>query len=108
MRSGRMDRYITIQKKSENSNDYNDPRDVTWEDISTNPQVMAEKLPERGFEGQESGRETRRSIIRWKIRYREDITADMRFQHNSNNYHIIEPPRELGRRDGLEILTEKR
>lgn len=108
MRSGRMDRYVTIEEKSENTNDYNDPRDVTWNQITTSPKVMAEKLPMRGSEAPESGKETRRATVRWKIRFREDLDAGMRLVHDSKNYYFVEPPRELGRREGLEIITEQR
>lgn len=108
MRAGRIDRLVTIQETSENENDYNDPRDVSWNDLSSDPRVMAEKLPMRGNEAPESGKEKASATVRWKIRYREDLDAEMRLVHNSKEYYFVEPPRELGRREGLEIITEQR
>lgn len=41
------------------------------------------------------------------IRWRDDITADMRFIYNGRILQIIGGPSEIGRRDELEFMTEE-
>ena len=88
MRIGRMDRKVTLQEPVASSSDYNDPRDATWTNLSDNPQIWAEKVPMRGREGAEAGKESALSVVRWRIRYRSDVTEKMRLQHDSKNYYI--------------------
>jgi head-tail adaptor len=47
---------------------------------------------------------TRRARIR--LRYRDDITPDMRIIYGSRTMQIIAGPAELGRHEGLELMAE--
>jgi head-tail adaptor len=47
---------------------------------------------------------TRRARVR--IRYREDITPDMRIIYGTRTMQIIAGPVELGRQEGLELMAE--
>lgn len=47
---------------------------------------------------------TRRARVR--LRYRDDITPDMRIQFGTRTMQIIAGPVELGRREGLELMAE--
>jgi head-tail adaptor len=47
---------------------------------------------------------TRRARVR--LRYRDDITPDMRIVHGTRIMNIISGPVELGRREGLELMAE--
>lgn len=107
MRAGDLDRLVTLQSAAANSSDWNDPRDVSWSDLNTDPNVWAKKMPESGSEGGESGKETARSVVVWQLRHRTDLTEDMRLQHDSKNYYITDI-QEIGRGEGLEIVTEYR
>jgi head-tail adaptor len=47
---------------------------------------------------------TRRARVR--LRYRDDITPDMRILYGARTMQIIAGPVELGRREGLELMAE--
>ncbi len=44
---------------------------------------------------------------RVRIRYREDITSDMRIVMGGRIMQIVSGPAELGRRDGVELMVEE-
>ncbi|PTQ12955.1 phage head-tail adaptor protein [Sphingomonas oleivorans] len=44
---------------------------------------------------------------RIRIRYREDITSDMRILYGTRVMQIVAGPVELGRREGLEMMAEE-
>ena len=46
-------------------------------------------------------------VTEWTIRHRTDVTAAMRVKYG-NDFYYITGIRELGRREGLVLLTELR
>lgn len=101
MRAGRMDRQVTLQARTTTRNAQGE--DVaTYADLAT---VWAEKIDLRGrefFAAQQSRAEV---TTRWRIRYREDLRAVDRLVHQDVAYDVVAPPAEVGRRQGLELVT---
>lgn len=101
MRAGRMDRQVTLQTRSVTRNAQGE--DVaTYVDLAT---VWAEKIDLRGrefFAAQQSRAEV---TTRWRIRWRTDLTSVDRLLHEGRVYDVVAPPAEVGRRQGLELVT---
>jgi len=101
MRAGRMDRQVTLQARTTTRNAQGE--DVaTYADLAT---VWAEKIDLRGrefFAAQQSRAEV---TTRWRIRYRDDLRAVDRLVHQDVVYDVVAPPAEVGRRQGLELVT---
>jgi len=106
MISGLLDRRITIQSKSETIAT-NGQRTLTWATFLT---VWSN--PVQGAEGSgvdekvnDSNRVTQRAV-RFRVRYNSTITNEMRIIWNGD-YYRIEDTKEIGRQEGLIIMTTK-
>ena len=62
-------------------------------------------LPPRG-ERQDGGTTTATRSARVRMRYRDDVTSDMRFVMGGRKMAIVSGPVEIGRREGLEFNVE--
>lgn len=101
MKAGRMDRRVTLRKRSVSRNAYGE-QVATFSDLAT---VWAEKLDIAGRE-YFSAQQVQASVTtRWRIRWRDDVTVLDRISYDGAE-HDIKNIAELGRRQGLEILTE--
>lgn len=100
MRAGRMDRRIVLQSVSRTQDAAGEPIE-TWAALAT---VWADVSPIRGNERFVDNQEKAERTTRFRIRHRSDITADNRISYGGNIYDI-EAVMELGREEGLEILT---
>ena len=69
------------------------------------PEVQ-DMLPSRGDRLAE-GVDIARKPCRVRIRYRTDVTSDMRLRIRSEEYRIVSGPVELGLREALEMLAEQ-
>lgn len=98
MISGRLDRRITIQEYTETTNDYGETV-KTWADVVT---VWAEVRQQSAREIWQAGKVAETEKM-FRIRYRSGIDSTMRVVYDGKNYEITGEPREIGRRDGLEI-----
>ncbi len=103
MRSGRLDRRLTLQRRTLTENDYGEAVE-TWTDLAT---VWAEKIPVRGFERYASMQTVAEVEERFKIRYRKDITPLDRVVCAGITYDVL-GVLEIGRREGWEILAKGR
>jgi len=101
MISARMDRKITIQNFTETTNSYGETVQ-TWTDFAT---VWADVKQQSARETWSAGKisEVEKTFT---IRYMDGITSEMRIQYDGQNYQITGAPREIGRREGLEIMTK--
>lgn len=92
MNVGRLDRYIVIQ---EFSNVTNAIGEVTksW---STFHECFAQLQGAGGSEKEEASKNTATRMVKFKIRFFDGITEDMRILYNGNYYDIHEI-QELGR-----------
>lgn len=109
--AGRMDRRITFQTFTESQDGAGEPV-KTWANLASNPTVWAEVVPlaltVRGG-GQEifdAEQILGQAETRFRVRYRSDITVEMRIVYASENYDI-ESVAEIGRKEGVEIRARK-
>ena len=98
MISARMDRQITIQQYTESTNDYGETV-KSWSDVAT---VWAEVKQQSARETWMAGKVAETDMM-FRVRYRSGIDSTMRVVYDGKNYEITGEPREIGRRDGLEI-----
>lgn len=109
--AGRMDRRITFQTFTESADGAGEPV-KTWANLASNPTVWAEVLPLAltnrggGMEVFDAEQILGLADTRFRIRYRSDITVEMRIVYASVNYDI-ESVSEIGRREGVDIVARK-
>ncbi|WP_419827663.1 head-tail adaptor protein [Sphingomonas sp.] len=106
--AGDLDRIVTFQRKAVPTDDAMDAGEEIWSTIDGGEDVWAqvqEMLPSRG-ERLSDGMVLAARPARVRIRYRDDITPDMRVIYGSRVMQIITPPIELGRREGLEFMAQ--
>ena len=98
----RLDREITFQTSSSAPNAVG--QEVkTWSDYVT---VDAIKREESGSERVRSGRLDADQAVFWTIRFRDDITAQMRVVSEGDTYNV-HGTREIGTEEYLEVTTTK-
>lgn len=102
--ASRMDRRITFQRPV-----HDDAPDSAgsqaWEDVVTVAAEVRDALPSRS-ERSSDGFPTATRGSRIRMRFRDDITSDMRIIYGARVMQIVGPPAELGRREGLELVAE--
>ena len=103
MRSGRLDRRLTLQRRTLTENDYGEPVE-TWTTLAT---VWAEKIPVRGSERYVAMQTVAEVDTRFKIRYRTDVSPLDRVVCAGITYDV-QGVIEIGRREGWEILARGR
>ncbi len=103
---GLMDRRITIQSATEAQATDGYPA-KTWANISTTPTMWAEVVPLRGRERFDAQQINAEVDTLFRTRYRSDLTEQMRVVYDSTPYDITALT-EIGRQQGLEILTAAR
>jgi len=96
-----MDRKITIQKPVETQDDYGQVV-VSFVDHAT---VWAEIKSVSSSERFREAQHLAQADTVFRIRYRDDITSEMRISYNGDIHRIEGPPMELGRREGLDLAT---
>lgn len=102
MRAGKLDRLVTIQSKSEVVDAFGE-RTNTWSTFLTVHAMPVQK------DGKEQTTDSNRStdrMVNFRIRYKSTITNEMRVIWESN-YYKIEDIKELGRREGMILITSK-
>jgi SPP1 family predicted phage head-tail adaptor len=101
MISGKLDKRITLQSLNVSYNDYNEP----VESYVTLETVWAQVIGRTGKEIYQAQAFEAEEILTFIIYYRTDINTKSRIVYNSTNYDIVAPPREIGRKQGLEIVA---
>lgn len=96
MRSGRLDRRLTIQAVTETRGSAGDVVE-TWADVAT---VWAEKMDEKGREYFAAAQVTAERPTRFTIRWRSGLTAKHRVVCEGVTYDV-QAIDEIGRRKGL-------
>ena len=99
MRSGELDKAITIQSVSRtvDATGYDAP---TWSNVVAN--VPASILAYRGSEAFTADQTIGEDRATFKIRYREDLTTLNRIVYDGRNWDIV-GVRPVGRREALEV-----
>ncbi len=70
--------------------------------------VWAERLELRGAERWSAQQVVATLTVKYRIRYRDDITAQCMLVDDDDREYDIQPPIELGRKDGLELVCSVR
>lgn len=105
--AGRLDRRITFQARGAATDARLGTRKAGgWGDHVTVWAEVQDVLPSRAERLDESINIARRPA-RIRIRYRRDITSDMRIVYGERILQIVAGPVEIGRRDGLELMAEE-
>lgn len=71
-------------------------------------QVWAERLELRGDERWQSMQVVAGISCKYRIRYRDDVTAQCKLIDDAGREYDIQPPLELGRKEGLELICSVR
>ena len=103
MNAGKLDRRITLQRKSMTFNDAGEPVE-TWHEIAT---VWAEKVDMRGSERYTAAQTVAQLDTKFRIRYRQQITPIDRVLCYGRVYDVG-GILEIGRREGLELHAKAR
>lgn len=102
--AGDLNRLITIEKPLPHGS-FTGAGRVKWVEVGKAWAQVQDKLPSRG-EREENGFITASRPARVRMRYRTDITTDMRFKLGDRIMQIISGPAELGNRQWLEVMVE--
>lgn len=103
MRAGRLDRLVTLGKRTVASlTDYGEET-VTWTDVP----VWAERRDLRGDERWTAQQVMGTQTCVYRIYYRTDLTVEDRLVDGADTYDIHSVV-EVGRREGLELLCSAR
>lgn len=105
--SGKMRTRLTLQQKS-GAPDGGGGLIVTWEDVAANPVVYAEMTPLSAGERKVAGQDEHATAFRFRIRHRQDITADMRLIDTARIYNILSIQDPEGRGRYLDIIAAAR
>jgi SPP1 family predicted phage head-tail adaptor len=99
MNAGRLNRYVTIEEPTKTA--VYGERTLTW---STLAQVWAEILPASSREAYRQSQVVAEMSYLVRIRYRDDVTADMRIAWGAKTLEIVGHPYEEYL-DGSRLLT---
>ena len=103
MMAGRLDRRITLQRKTVTQDEYGQEIE-TWTDLAT---VWAEKRDMKGSERWQAQQKVAEVETTWRIRWRDGITPLDRLLDGDQVYDVTGVA-EIGRREGLEITASAR
>lgn len=106
MKAGKLDRRIRIDRPVVTKDPSYGTSQTVWQPFLTVWAQVQDVLPSRA-ESVDDSISIQRRPARVRIRYREDITADMRVIYKGRVMEIISGPAELGRREGLEMMVEE-
>jgi SPP1 family predicted phage head-tail adaptor len=104
LRAGDLDRRVDIQRKTR-ATGVRSAGKGTWGTIATVWAEVRDMLPSRA-ERLAEGVSIARRPARVRMRYRENVTPDMRLQMGTRLMRIVAGPIELGRREGIEMVVE--
>lgn len=103
MLAGRLDREVDILESAGSQDDTGDDR-RTWSVVAT---IWAEKQDLAGKTFFAARQDNSEITTRFRMRWRTGLSADNRLRYDGVDYEIVSVA-ELGRRDGLEVMTRAR
>ena len=105
MNIGRLDREIELQQASlSNPDDGWRERVPTWTTTAT---IWATRKDKTTTEGDENFQRVAKVVTEWTIRHTDEVSEQNRVKYGGEFYYIT-GIREIGRREGLVLVTEKR
>lgn len=105
MRAGKLDRRVTIQRKTVTESGSGEPIEA-WNDLAT---VWAQARPNRGDERFSTMQVVGSAVTTFVVRFRADLAVTVldRLGYDGKTWDILDV-RELGRREGWEIDAKAR
>ncbi len=103
--AGSLDRRITLQSFYETQDGAGTPV-KTWHDLEQSPHVWARVEHLSGREPFAAEQEYAEATTRFTIRHRSGLSVEMRIVYQGEAYDI-QSIKELGRREGQEILATR-
>ncbi|WP_404711489.1 head-tail adaptor protein [Sphingomonas sp. MMS24-J13] len=103
--AGTLDRELRIERPVADDS-FDGAGSGAWALVATVWASVQDALPSRG-ERLADGVNVSARPARVRIRFRDDVTPNMRFVLGTRIMQIIAGPAELGRRDGLEFMVEE-
>lgn len=103
MRSGRMDRRLTLRRRTLAAPDANGQSVETFVEYAT---VWARKIEIGAREFFQAGTKDAQQTTRFEIRWRDDVAATDRVTCEEVDYRLAAAPTEIGRRSGLLLFAE--
>lgn len=101
LNAGNLDQRITIEQKTVTDNDRGEAI-ASWSTLAT---VWAQAEPLRGREFFAAAQMQETVDVKFTIRYRADITSQMRVLWRGQAYEMVSPPIDVrGRRESLELM----
>ncbi|EQB09715.1 phage head closure protein [Novosphingobium lindaniclasticum] len=104
--AGSLDRRIQFEKPVTTRDPTYNTSKTTWQPHVKVWAQVRDVLPSRAESVDENASMQQRPA-RIRMRYREDITADMRVVYRGRVMEIVSGPAELGRREGLELIVQE-
>ena len=105
LRAGDLDRRITILQRVNVRNEKTGTDKAVWTPLATVWAQVQAILPSRADRVADVVDIAKRPA-RVRIRWRSDVTIEMRIRFEDREYTIVSGPVEIGRRQGLEMLVE--
>lgn len=102
--AGDLNRRVTIQRPVADTS-FDGAGSGTWTEVATVWAQVQDVLPSRA-ERMADGINIATRPARVRMRFRSDVTPDMRFVMGERIMQIVAGPAEIGRRDGLEFMVE--
>lgn len=102
MRIGRLDRKITVQRPYVVTNAFNE-EEQSWLDLYVN--IWAGIRTQSGGEALKTDRVEASQVVVFTLRYCAVLPTD-RVVFEGQVYEIVQPPHEIGRRKGLELICQ--
>lgn len=106
MEAGRLGRRVTILQRVDAQDATYGTLTPTWSTLATVWAEVQDMIPSRG-ERMADGVSIARRPCRVRMRYRSDVTSEMRLSFDGRTLRIVTMPAELGRREGLELIAEE-
>lgn len=103
--AGRFDTQITIEQRTATQESTLGTFSYAWATFATVWAEVQDMLPSRA-ERIAEGIALQMRPVRVRLRYRSDVTGEMRVVIGGVTYRIVGGPAELGRREGLELVCE--
>lgn len=104
--AGELDRRITIEQRTDTTDPVYRTRTASWILFATAWAQVQEVLPSRG-DREANSIDLARRPCRVRMRWRGDVTSDMRMRWQGRTYRIVSAPVEIGRRQFIEFMAEE-
>jgi len=98
--AGRLDRRVTVQAYTPSADANAEPGD-DWSDVC---EVAAEVVWLKGRELQVAREWGSEAQLKVTIRWRPWVSGRVRLVYRGQRLNVVEPPKEIGRRVGLELM----